>query len=131
MIHFHSGVNTPGYLPEGDLGWHDTAEEAWRSLAEEIERAWDSEYAAVDEVDEEAAREERLAIDARYLDAHTTAGQLAEESRVYVDGPTCTHLGWVYWVTECSTEGCDEDGTSGQDRKSYTDDQDRKSYTTH
>lgn len=108
-IHFHANTHQPGYLPFSDEGYSfETASEAWASLASDLERAWDGEYESAPDGAE--GSEERMSIDGRYLDAHTFMHNAPNrEGSVHVDGPTETHLGTVYEVTECERDDCGTD----------------------
>lgn len=108
-MHYHANVHIPGYLPEGDVPRFDTPQEAWRWLCGELERSWDHAYECVPDLDA-AGREARLDIDERHLDAHTYIdGNSHGPGWTKVHGPTETHLGWVYEVTECTETECSDD----------------------
>lgn len=105
--HFHANTHQPGYLPmSDDVPTFDTAAEAWAFVADEMARDWDHEYDTVPDGD--AGMSEREAIDARYVPAHTYVhNNNNERGAVHVDGPTDTHLGIVYEVTECGVTECE------------------------
>lgn len=104
MTHFHAGANMPGYMPEGDnVARFDTADSAWAHVADVIQEDWDAEY------DSTETSDERLEIDARYLPAHSQVNLTDDSGMVHVPGPTETHLGRNYWVSECSEDDCTDD----------------------
>ena len=102
--HFHANVHVPGYLPAGDVPLFDTAEEAWSYLVGELERGWDGEGAASESLGE------GLEIDGRYLEPHTAMHNMdqSQPGSVHLDGPSDTHLGWMYEVTACTETDCDD-----------------------
>jgi hypothetical protein len=116
--HFHAHVNTPGCLPDADeLATFATAREAWQYVADEIDRDWDADDAECGDDDDA-----RLAIDGRYLTAHTAA-HIADSPPfrhvsvtvmvmgwVHVPGATPTQLGRNYSVVACTD---DHDATAG------------------
>jgi hypothetical protein len=74
-------VSTVGCLPESDPAVCGTLDYARAHVASEIARDWDAEYDTV------TTRRERLAIDARYLPAHTAASTMSANESVIIDGP--------------------------------------------
>jgi hypothetical protein len=104
--HFHANTHQPGYLPmSDDLPTFETAEEAWSYIESELQRDWDHEYDGTKEGWQ--GMDERSSIDERFLPAHTAIDTMSRErGAVHVDGPTSTHLGIVYEVTECGLTEC-------------------------
>jgi hypothetical protein len=103
-MHYHANTNQPGYLPDDTSTGLMTGSLA-RALAwleDELQRDWDAEYEATDELSGHQ-RADQDAIDARYLEAHTRLHNHTEGPiSVAVPGPAGTEqLGRVYWVTEC------------------------------
>jgi len=99
--HYHATVNMPGYLPEGDIAIFGTAEGAWLYLFDELERDWEAAADGSDESDD---------VNARYLEVDTAMHNHDTDlpGTVYLEGPTATHLGWAYSVSECSFKDCTE-----------------------
>lgn len=106
--HYHANIHQPGYLPEHVAGPFNTASEAWGYLNAEIDRAWDQEYDTVTGADSRDRSDARLAIDARYVAAHSATPYQSGPGHFRVEGPTGTHLGHVYEVTDC-TDACPDD----------------------
>ncbi len=105
ITHYHANVHVPGYLPEEGNYRFDTMQAAWAFLVEEIDRDWDIEYECAG-----ADKAERLGIDGRYLHPHTYMhNNNGYTGSVHLSGPTETHLGWIYEVTECGEEDCEEE----------------------
>lgn len=93
MTTFMVYANMPGYGTEDDDPYTtDSQTYARMELAYLIERDWDSEYEVAEDADE------RLAIDARYLDADTECNTIPIPGYVHVPGPTPTHLGRNYHI---------------------------------
>jgi hypothetical protein len=98
--HFHAFTNTPGCLPEGDeLATFEAVGEAWCHLADELGRDWDAD-------DDECGDDDdaRLAVDGRYLTAHTAAHIATCPGWVHVPGATPTQLGRNYSVVACTDD---------------------------
>ena len=77
---FVAGWNNPGYLPETDPCYFDTAVEACRYLVDTIDRWWDDDY---DTTDDDTERE---AIDARWIGAHSQLPYLTPPFSIIANG---------------------------------------------
>lgn len=80
--------NIPGYLPESEPIAFPTLHQAREYVGDLVTRWWDEEYETAFTADA------RLAIDGRYLPAHTEAPLMGENDAVHIAGPSDTHLGW-------------------------------------
>lgn len=96
------GWNLAGYLPECDV----TVTEDWGMardiLVYEISRSWDHDYEMLDDDDEDG----RLAVDARYLDAHTEIhnATYGEPLTVAIEGESLHSFPMMFWIDQTDAE---------------------------
>ena len=108
-LHWHSGHNMPGYLPDGDIGTHETFENAQDSLAEDLADTASSLATWVDPHDCDD-------IPCPTYGDNCSAGKVEECNNaipmVYTFDEYGGHV-WAadyeWWLEPCTVEGCLDD----------------------
>jgi hypothetical protein len=111
MLHYHVGHNTPGYLPESDVSYCESAESAKDTLIYDLDYAWDSYYARGETPDEQCSNG---SIADEYSAAMEDLKLASVENGwdVYLPTSTSEHdLGCHYWIDACLEDCEDEDAS--------------------
>ena len=108
-LHWHSGHNVPGYLPDGEVGIHETFANAQDSLAEDLAMVADSLVTRIDTHDCDD-------IPCLTCGDDCLAGKVEECDEaiqmVYTFAESGDHVyaaDYVWWLEPCTVEGCLDD----------------------